>query len=328
MPPFPDKPSIAILGSGAVGGYYGARLAQAGLPVHFLFRSEYDHVKHHGLTIRSIDGDFSIPAARLNVYRSTTDMPKVDLVIVTLKSTDNPALAHLIPPLLHDHTAILTLQNGLGNEDHLAQLFGQERVLGGIAFTCINRVSPGHIHHQDHGHIKLGDFSPTPLSRDRRERYRAASPRATQIATLFTQSKIRTTPIPNLLEARWSKLTWNIPFNGLTTLLDVPTDALLTTPDSVRLIETIIEEVRATAATTGIHLPSNIAAQQIELTRSMGPYLTSTQLDRRNRRPLELDSIFTRPLTIAQAAHLPTPCLEFLNVSLHLLNTTSTTRTP
>jgi 2-dehydropantoate 2-reductase len=311
MPPFPEKPTIAILGSGAVGGYYGARLAQSGLDVHFLFRSDYQHAKQSGLSIRSIGGDFTISPQQLHAYNATTDMPKVDLVIIALKSTDNLSLAKLIPPLLHEHTAILTLQNGLGNEDHLAALFGAHRVLGGIAFTCINRTAPGHIHHQDHGHIHLGDFiSSEPVP----------SPRVQAIAEFFTRAKIPTTPIPNLLEARWKKLTWNIPFNGLTTLLDVPTDVLIATPAGVHLIEAIIEEVRAAAASAGFHLPQTIASQQIELTRSMGPYLTSTQLDRRKGRPLELDSIFYRPLAIARTANVPTPLLGFLNVSLKILN--------
>ncbi len=324
---FPNRPSIAILGSGAVGGYYGAQLARSGLDVHFLFRSDYQHVKQHGLSIRSINGDFAIPAGDLHAYNSTSEMPRVDLVIIALKSTDNPSLATLIPPLLHETTSILTLQNGLGNEDHLAHLFGAHRVLGGIAFTCINRLSPGVIHHQDHGHIHLGDFSGDLAPGEHTGGDRSATHRARQIAHLFTRAKIRTTPIANLLEARWAKLTWNIPFNGLTTLLDVSTDVLIATPAGVHLIEAIIEEVRAIAASTGIHLGDTIAADQIRLTQSMGPYLTSTQLDRRNRRPLELEAIFVRPLAIARSANIAAPHLHFLNEALEIVNNSIATGT-
>src|SRR6478672_2819875 len=126
--------SIAIIGAGAVGGYYGGRLAEHGHDVHMLLRSDYDHVRLHGLSVRSVSGDFQLRPEQLHVYNDAEAMPKVDLVIVALKSTENQQFQRLITPLLHEKTAILTLQNGLGNEDDLARLFGADRVLGGIAF--------------------------------------------------------------------------------------------------------------------------------------------------------------------------------------------------
>jgi 2-dehydropantoate 2-reductase len=157
--------SIAIVGAGAVGGYYGARLAQHGRVVHFLLRSDYTAVKQHGLEIKSCDGDFFLPPDRLNVYDRASQMPVVDLVVVTLKTTSNHQFAELISPLLGPATCILTLQNGLGNEQSLADLFGKQRILGGLAFTCINRTRPGQIHHMDHGTIRLGEFSSGPTPR-------------------------------------------------------------------------------------------------------------------------------------------------------------------
>jgi 2-dehydropantoate 2-reductase len=330
----PSNPSFAIVGSGAIGSYYGGRLAQSGLPVHFLLRSDYDHVRAHGLKITSIAGDFHLAPSHLNIYRSTADMPKVDIVLVTLKSTDNPALADLIPPLLHESTAIITLQNGLGNEDHLASLFGAHRIIGGVAFTCINRLSPGVISHTDHGHIHLSDWYLAPREHTGGARS-AASPtpnqqdpsRAILLAHLFTQSRIPTTPVDNILFTRWSKLTWNIPFNGLTTILDVPTDQLIATPEAIHLIEQIIQEIIQTAAATGIHLPPDIAARQIRLTQSMGPYLTSTQLDRRHRRPLELESLFLKPLAVARLHEIPVPRLQMLSYLLESINNATSKRT-
>ena len=313
MADFPDRPSIAIVGAGAVGGYYGARLAQSGLDVHFLMRSDYQHVREHGLVIKSINGDFELSPAEIHIYDSTAKMPPVDLVIVTLKSTDNDALTRLIPPLLRDDTAILTLQNGLGNEEFLASLFSADRILGGMAFTCLNRLAPGVIHHSDHGHIRLGEFA-------RRDQSRAAT-----IVHLFNQARIDTQLLDDLLLGRWTKLTWNIPFNGLTTLLDVPTDRLIATDRGAQLVTRIIDEVAATAAANGITLPPEIAQRQIELTRSMGPYLTSTQLDRRHRRPMEIEAIFSRPLQAARIHHVATPHLEMLEFLLRSLNNASAT---
>ena len=315
--------SIAILGAGAVGGYYGARLAQAGHNVHFLLRSDYAHVRAHGLTIESIDGDFSLSPSELHAYNRTTDMPQVDLIIVTLKSTDNPALPALIPPLLHESTAILTLQNGLGNEHFLARHFPHHAILGGIAFTCINRTGPGAIHHSDHGFIKLGAFR-IPLSRQRERSDQL--PHA--IATLFADSKIPTTAIPDLISTRWNKLTWNIPFNGLGALLDLSTDRLLASPHGLSLVRALIAEVMSIADAEGHTLPNDLPEKQIALTRTMGPYISSTQLDRRRNRPMELESIFRRPLAIAQSHSLPSPHLAFLTQSLELLSTTPVTNPP
>ena len=153
-----DHPTICIVGAGALGGYYGARLAQHGNNVHFLLRGDYDAVRKNGWSIKSYQGDFSLAPGSLGVWNDAAKMPKADLVLVTLKTTTNDQFEPLITPLIKDDTAILTLQNGLGNEERLAALFGKEHVLGGIAFTCINRVAPGEIDHSAAGWIRLGEF--------------------------------------------------------------------------------------------------------------------------------------------------------------------------
>src|SRR5271156_840625 len=115
----PRIEKIAVVGTGAVGGYYGARLAQHGLDVHFLLRSDYDAIAQRGWEIQSVDGDFSLSPGQMRVYRNVQEMPGVDLVVVALKTTSNDQFAALIGPLLREKTFILTLQNGLGNEELL-----------------------------------------------------------------------------------------------------------------------------------------------------------------------------------------------------------------
>ena len=136
---------IAVVGSGAVGSYYGARLAEYGREVHFLIRSGLEQVKRFGIRIKSRQGNVFVP--KVHCHASTTDIGPVDLVLIALKSTDNSALETLIPPLLKPGTMLLTLQNGLGNEEYLAERFGPERVLGGLCFVCLNRETPGLVHH-------------------------------------------------------------------------------------------------------------------------------------------------------------------------------------
>jgi len=293
-------PVIAIVGSGAVGCYYGGRLAQHGQNVHFLFRSMYDAVHSRGLVVQSLDGNFSIPPDRLHAYHDPRQMPKADLIIVALKTTSNDQYHSLIRPLLKEQTLILTIQNGLGNEDQLAELFGEKRILGGLAFVCINRMEDGSIRHFDHGKISLAEFVGPPQARTE------------QIAKMFADCQVRCELLDDLRYARWEKLIWNVPFNGLGAVLDKTTDQLIATNEGQAIVRTLMAEIIAVAASLGISFPPEIIDQKIEHTLSMGAYRTSMQIDRQQHRPLEVESILGRPLEIARRKNITTPYLEML----------------
>ena len=306
-----QAPSIAVIGAGALGGYYGGRLAQHGHDVHLLLRSDYEHVQRNGIDVRSVSGDFSLRPDQIRVYKDPAAMPKVDLVVVTLKSTENHQFGTLIPPLLHEDTAILTLQNGLGNEDDLAKLFGAERVLGGIAFVCINRAGPGKLDHTEAGYIRLGEYATDNGRSDRAER----------IAAMFNRSNVKADVIDGPVRAaRWAKLVWNIPFNGLGAMLDATTDQLLATEEGTALVRSLMLETIAAAAADGVAISPEFVEQQIAATRGMGAYRTSTQIDRQTGKPMELDAIFGRPLSIARGAQVPAPLLQMLHFSLSHLD--------
>ena len=296
---FPDRPVIAVVGAGAVGGYYGGRLAQHGHDVHFLLRGDYDAVRTAGWKVESCDGDFVLPPQSLRAYDDPRRMPRADLVVVTLKSTANDQFERLITPLLNDATAILTLQNGLGNEERLAELFGAARVLGGMAFVCINRAGPGVIRHTDHGIIRLGDFSAP-----------SRSERAQRIAAMFSASRVKCEVLDDLRWGRWQKLTWNIPFNGLGAALDLTTDRLIGSDEGRRLVAGLIREVIAAARADGVELPDSLAETQIRNTTTMAAYRSSMQVDRQEGRPMEVEAILGEPLRRAKAKGVPTPVLE------------------
>jgi len=293
-------PVIAIVGCGAVGCYYGGRLAQLGLPVHFLFRSGFDAARKQGLIVRSSDGDFTIPPDQLHAYRTPEEMPKADVVLVALKTTANSMYEPLIKPLLHEHSVILTIQNGLGNEERLAELFGRERIMGGLAFVCINRMKDGTICHLDHGQIKLAEFNGPPRERTR------------QISELFNAAKVRCEVLDDLRFARWEKLVWNVPFNGLGAVLNKTTDLLIGSNEGVALVRALMQEVIETAASLNIQFPQTLPEEKIAHTRTMGAYRTSMQIDRQEGRPLEIDSIIYRPLMAATAGKIATPCMQTL----------------
>src|SRR4051794_7743900 len=153
---------IAVVGCGAVGSYYGAKLARDGQEVYFLLRSDYEVVRRKGVLIRSQEGDFRVQP---KCAKTPEDIGICDLVLIGLKTTVNDQFSQLLTPLVGPGTAVLTLQNGLGNEAQLATLFGVERILGGLCFVCLNRIEPGVIQHLAHGMIMMGEHERWPEPR-------------------------------------------------------------------------------------------------------------------------------------------------------------------
>ncbi len=139
--PFPDKPRIAIIGAGALGCYYGARLVKAGEDVHFLVRSNRAALMARGLKVKTPTERFS--ARKIQVYGSAAEIGPCDLVIIATKATGNEALKTILPPLLKPDTAVLTLQNGLGVEEPIADIVGPGRVIGAICYIGCMRTAPG-----------------------------------------------------------------------------------------------------------------------------------------------------------------------------------------
>lgn len=294
--PFPTHPRIAIVGSGAVGCYYGGRLAQHRHDVHFLLRSDYEAVKAGGLHVKSCDGDFDLP--QVNCHRDTAEIGPCDLVIVAMKTTANEALPGLIPPLLGPDTMILTLQNGLGSDDFLAECFGTERVLGGLCFVCINRVAPGVIEHFAQGHISLGEHSGPPQQRTK------------ALAELMRASGISCSVEENLLTARWKKLVWNVPFNGLSIAAgNKDTAEILADPALEQRVRELMREIIETAGKLGHEIPLSLIDSMVERTRNMTGYKPSSLVDFLAGREVELDTIWGEPLHRARIAGITMPKL-------------------
>jgi 2-dehydropantoate 2-reductase len=324
---FPFGMKIAVVGCGAVGSFYGGKLAHAGHEVYFQLRSDYETVRRKGVFIRSPQGDF-------RVHPKCADAPEqigvCDLVLIALKTTANEQFAKLLPPLVNKDTALLTLQYGLGNEEQLASLFPLEQIMGGLCFVCLNRLQPGLIHHIEHGLVVLGEFQRFP------------EPRTHDIASMFRQAGVPCKVTDNLQRAHWEKLAWNIPFNGLGVAAAAGYEALTTQSASVdklipvgqclttdrllgevkweRLVRELMQEVIETARSLQLNLPDNLVEKQIERTRSMGAYKASTLIDFERGQPLELKSLFLAPLNRAKDAGVSVPQLERLCQVLNKLN--------
>lgn len=280
--------SYAIIGTGALGGYYGARLAHAGFDVHFLLHSDFEHVKRHGLIVHSLDGDFSIRQPR--VYARAEDMPACDVTVVSLKTTRNHLLPRLLPPVVKTSGGVvLCLQNGLDVEKDIAAMVGEDRVIGGLCFLCSNKVGPGHIEHSDYGRIRFGEHGKVGITE-----------RLKSIAGDFARAGIDTELSDDLVAARWHKLVWNIPYNGLSVVLNATTDQLMSCPATRGLVERLMNEVVAGAAACGKTISPTFVQQMLNDTAKMKPYRTSMKIDADEGRPMEIETMFGNPLRAAR----------------------------
>ena len=294
-----DRTRIAIIGSGAVGCYYGGRLAQHGNEVHFLMRSDYEEVKRHGLRVSSPLGDFVLP--QVNCHRRTAEIGACDLVIIAMKATANEVLRELLPPLLKNETLILTLQNGLGCDDFLAQHFGSERVLGGLCFVCINRIAPGVIHHLAQGQIALGEHRGEPQER------------TLALAAEFQRCGIDCRVEPSLIAARWKKLVWNVPFNGLSIAAGgKDTAEILAEPMLEQRVRKLMREIIETAGRLGHAIPLSLIDDMVERTRAMVGYKPSSLIDFLAGSEVELEAIWGEPVRRAAEKGIEMPQVKRL----------------
>lgn len=296
------KLTYSVIGTGAIGGYYGAKLVKSGQDVHFLLRSDYDFVKENGLQVDSCDGSFHLEHPQ--VYNDTMDMPKSDVVLVCLKTINNHKLIQLLPPLLHKETVVVLIQNGIGVEADVEKMFPEIQLVAGLAFICSTKTEPGHINHQCYGSINLGNYS------CRNEVI------FQQLLADLNQAGVSTKSV-EYDEARWKKAVWNMPFNGMTVALNTRTDLLLKNPKTRGLIHDQMLEVIGAAQHLGVkNIDSSFADRMIQYTDVMTPYSPSMKLDYDFQRRMEIEYLYTRPIALAREADFAMPKLEMLEALL------------
>lgn len=294
-----------IVGVGAIGGFYGGKLAHSGLDVHFLSHSDYQFVKERGLQIDSCDGSFHLD--KVNVYQNAADMPKCDVVVVGLKTTNNHLLRELLPPLLHERTVVVLIQNGIGVEADVQAMFPETQLVGGLAFICSAKTEPGRVSHQCYGSVNLANYS----CRD--------EALFTSVLNDFTNAGIAAASVP-YEEARWKKAVWNMPFNGMTVALNTRTDLLLKNPATRQLIRDLMMEVVEASRALGVTgVDEAFVEKMIDMTDNMTPYSPSMKLDFDFHRPMEIHYLYTRPIEIARAAGYRMRKLEMLEAELRFL---------
>jgi 2-dehydropantoate 2-reductase len=300
-----------VIGTGAVGGYYGGLLAHHELDVHFLLHSDYFHVKNNGLIVESKDEDFILP--EVNAYSQAKDMPVCDVTIVALKTTQNSQLSGMLPHVVKDNGIVIMLQNGLGMEKDVANIVPNATVLGGACFLGSNKVGPGHIKHIAYGSITLGEYAlgyrPVGITKH-----------LELLSNEFKRAGIAVQLASNLGEAWWRKLVWNVPFNGLSVVLNSTTHQPIDHPATHRLAQDMMMEVITAATKCGYPIEEKYANKVLELTKQLASYKPSMKVDFESGWPLEIETIYRRPISEAESVGYVMKAVQTLALQLEYLD--------
>jgi 2-dehydropantoate 2-reductase len=251
-------------------------------------------------------------------------MPLCDVAVVAWKSTENAHLIEVLPKVLKPGGAVLVLQNGLDPEREAAAAAPGAKVLSGLCFLCSRKAGPGWIQHLDYGAVTLAAYTAPAVVGAKAVPASAGSgvtPEMRSIGDDLRAAGVEIRLHENWRAARWRKLVWNIPFNGLCALLGTDTATLMRHPAMRAEVAALIDEVVAGAEACGCPLPGDFRNRMMKDTDAMAPYEPSMKLDRDAGRPMELTAIYGRPLEAIAEAGGRAPLIEALHAQLRFLET-------
>jgi 2-dehydropantoate 2-reductase len=297
---------IAVFGSGAVGGYFGGRLAQSGEDVVFIARGDHlAAIRRHGLIVTSVEGDFAVQPAL------ATDDPSeaapVDVVLLGVKAWQVPQAAEAMRPLVGPHSIIVPLQNGIEAPDQLVAAFGAKHVLGGLCRILGYVVAPGHIQHAGvEPYIAFGELGAT------------TSERAERLRQAFAKARgVRAEIPPDIRVAMWSKFLFIAALSGVGSVTRAPIGVIRGQPESRRMLRQALEEIHAVALAHGIALPSDSVEKTLAFVDSLPADGTaSMQRDIIQGRPSELGSQVGAVVRLGQATGVDVPLHRFIYSAL------------
>ena len=298
---------ILVMGAGAVGAYFGARLQQAGEQVVFCARGEnLRALKDQGLEFTSYQGNFSIAVTATDDPR---DFAPYDLILFCVKSYDTAAAARTLEACLNPGGAILTVQNGVENETRLAEVFGKDGVMGGNARINAELVAPGRVVHRTGGLIEFGELD----GRD--------TARAQRLAELFRRAGIFGELTMRLSTIRWEKLLWNAAFNTVTTLARRKVGDVVDDPGGVELLRALMHEIAAVARAEGVALGAAQVEAQIARSRAtLREARPSTLQDSERGKPLEYEALCGAVIRAARRHQIATPYMDTVYALMKLLD--------
>lgn len=296
--------NVVVIGAGGVGGYFGAKLARAGASVTLVARGAHlEKIHANGITIHSaVDGKW---CAIVRAVETLDDTPPADVVLICVKSFDTETAADLARPVIGPDTAVLSLQNGIDNEDKLAAVLGGGHVMGGIAYVFSNITAPGVIAHHQYGRIVFGELGV------------ASSLRAEAMLALFHNATIPAELSSDIRKALWDKYIFQTALGGVTALTRLPTHYVQSKPEIRDLWRRQVEELLALAQAEGIIFDPDKMMQFSAFLDSLAPGNYSSlyqDLIRGNR--LELEAFHGHALRLSARHNIPTATLAAVYAGL------------
>jgi 2-dehydropantoate 2-reductase len=270
---------VTVLGTGGVGGYFGGRLLQAGVDVTFVARGAHlEALNDKGLHVRSVRGDFTLPV------RATEDLGSsraADYVLVTVKSYDTDRVASMLAPSLGDDTAVVSLQNGVDNEERLAAVLGGDRVVGGAAYIFASIVEPGVIDHTGGpASVVVGEWRG------------GTSERVSSLVEAFRMAKVTADGSSDIRAVLWSKFAFICAQAGVTAAVRLPIGEIRSQPAGRELFRNLSAEVCAVAAAEGIQLAADLPDKTLSFADALEPGGGSSLYDDLvHGRRMELDTL-------------------------------------
>jgi 2-dehydropantoate 2-reductase len=294
---------IAVVGSGAVGGFYGAKLARSGHDVTFVARGAHLRaIRERGLLVWSPLGDFIV---RAPAEEDTTAIGPVDLVIYAVKTYDNATALPLLAPLVREDTAVLTLQNGVDSADEVAAAVGEDAVLGGATYIATAIAAPGLIEQTGvHRRIVFGEvFGERP----------EVSPRVQTIAAAFREADIVVEVVADARVPLWEKFIYLAPFAAFTGAARLPIGPLWADPETRRLFVAAAYEVERIARAGGVTVAPGLEARVAKYMESIpGETRSSLLIDLSRGRRIEVEALQGSVVRRGRAAGVPTPIMDVL----------------
>jgi 2-dehydropantoate 2-reductase len=300
------QPTFAVMGSGGVGGYFGARLAQAGYPVTFIARGAHLRaIRDNGLTVEG-------PEDALHVTADATDSPAeigpVDFVLFCVKLWDTEDAARACAPLIGPETAVVSLQNGVESEDMLAAVLGAQHVMGGVAEIAASITAPGLIHKLSPFHIiRFGELDGRP------------SARGARLERCLADAGIQTFYSDDIQADIWRKFIFLVGLSALTALTRMPIGPVRDNPDTRALFQQVMQETFAVARARGVALADDTVAQRMAFVDTLPPDMrASMAIDLSQGRRLELPWLSGAVVRLGAETDVDTPANGFIATALKL----------
>ncbi len=295
---------VAVYGAGGVGGYFGGRLAEGGADVHFIARSAHLRaLREHGLRVRSVKGDFEVQAPATD---DPAEIGACDFVLFCVKSFDTEAAAARLGPLVGEGTAVVSLQNGVENEERLARAVGQDHVMGGAAFIFAEIAEPGVIAHTGGpASITFGELDGH------------ASQRADRLLACCEQAGIEAELSASIKTVLWAKLAFICAQAGLTAAVRLPIGEIRAAPAAWSAFGRLVDEVCAVAEADGNPVPQAARERALTLAQAAEPgSFSSLHDDLVAGRRMELEALHGFVVRRAAQHHLAVPASETVYATL------------